>query len=202
VGLKCPECGFLYVESSPSDRQLHSREHDKIVNGLRLLSLRKCKVVWAQDSRAVVVINCESPRYQKLLAQKVSIVAAGEVGYSGVAYAASEPPDKRRIHLFLGVSADRALAYLCFECRYQVWQCSWQEYDNGMTHLLDDRWMWSIGYVWVSKGNRRKGWLRDLLSAASDHLGFRNDFGWYTPFSEMGEAAARRLCPKGIFIAK
>jgi hypothetical protein len=62
--------------------------------------------------------------------------------------------------------------------------------------------MWSVGYAWVSKKNRRTGWLRDILSAAGDHLGFGVDFGWYTPFSEAGEAAARALCPSGIYIAK
>jgi hypothetical protein len=62
--------------------------------------------------------------------------------------------------------------------------------------------MWSIGYAWVSRGDRRSGWLRDVLSAAKDHLGFGDDFGWYTPFSGDGEAAARALCPSGIFIAK
>jgi hypothetical protein len=137
-----------------------------------------------------------------VLAQEVSLIAAGETNYSGVAYAADERPDERRIHLFLGVSDDRAQAYVCFEMRSRVWKCTWTEYASGEAHKLEDRNMWSIGYAWVSRGNRRTGWLRDVLSAARHHLGFGDSFGWYTPFSEDGEAAARALCPSGIFIAK
>jgi hypothetical protein len=100
------------------------------------------------------------------------------------------------------VSDDRAQTYVCFERRFHIWQCTWSEYASGVAHRLDDRPMWSIGYAWVSTRNRRTGWLRDVLSAARDHLGFGNDFGWYTPFTDTGEAAARALCPSGIFIAK
>jgi len=200
--VKCPECGLGYVESSPTDRRLHRRVHDEVVNGPRRLRLRRCNVVWTRGSRGVVAINSQSPRTQRLLAQEVSLVAAGDTDYSGVAYAADERPDERQIHLFLGVSDDRAQAYVCFELRSHIWQCTWSEYAAGVSHRLDDRPMWSIGYVWVSRGNRRVGWLRDILSAARDHLGFGTDFGWYTPFTDTGVAAARALCPSGIFIAK
>ena len=200
--MKCPECGFGYVESSPSDRRLHRRVHDEVVNGPRRLRLRQCDVIWRRGSRSVVVVNSQSPRSHRLLAQEVSLVAAGDTEYSGVAYSADERPDERQIHLFLGVSDDRAQAYVCLERRTRVWQCTWPEYEANVAHRRDGQPMWSIGYAWVSKKNRRTGWLRDVLSAAGDHLGFGVDFGWYTPFSEAGEAAARALCPSGIFIAK
>lgn len=199
---KCPECDFTYVESLPGDRQQHRRVHDEVVNGPRRLRLRQCNVVWTKGSRCVVVINSESPRAHRLLAQEVSLVVAGDTEFSFVSYAADEPPDERKIHLFLGVSDDRAEAYVCFERCSHIWQCTWPEYDARVFHRLEDRPMWSIGYAWVSRKNRLTGWLKDVLSAARDHLGFGNDFGWYTPFSDTGEAAARALCPSGIFIAK
>jgi zinc-finger of acetyl-transferase ESCO len=199
--VKCPECGLEYVESSPSDRRLHRRVHREVVNGPYRLRLRRCNVVWKRGSRCVAVINSQSPRTQRLLAQEVSLVAAGDTDYTGVAYAADERSDSRQIHLFLGVSDDRAKAYVCFERRFHIWHCTRPEYAARVPHRLDDRPMWSIGYAWVSRKNRRTGWLRDVLSAARDHLGFGNDFGWYTPFTDTGEAAARALCPSGIFIA-
>ena len=150
----------------------------------------------------MVVINSQSPRIQRLVAQEVSLIAAGDTNYSGVAYAADEAPDERQIHLFLGVSDDRAQAYVCFERRAHLWQCTWSEYAVGVAHKLDDRPMWSIGYAWVSKKNRRTGWLKDILAAARDHLGYGDELGWYTPFTDNGEAAARALCPSGIFVAK
>ena len=200
--MKCPECGLGYDDSSPNDRRLHRRVHDEVVNGPRRLRLRRCKVVWTRGSRGIVVINSQSLRTPRLLAQEVSLVAAGDTNYSGVAYAADEQPDERQIHLFLGVSEDRAQAYVCFERRFHIWQCTWSEYAAGVAHRLDDRPMWSIGYAWVSKKNRRTGWLRDVLSAARTHLDFGTEFGWYTPFTDTGEAAVRALCPSGIFIAK
>lgn len=200
--MKCPECDFEYVESLPSDCRRHRREHDEVVNGPRCSDLRRCNVVWTRGSRSVVAINSQSPRSQRLLADAVSLVAAGDTEYSDVAYAADERPDERQIHLFLGVSDDRAQAYVCFERRFHIWQCTWSEYAAGVKHRLDDGPIWSIGYAWVSRKNRRTGWLRDVLSAARDHLGFGDDVGWYDPFTATGEAAARALCPSGIFIAK
>lgn len=200
--MKCVECSLEYVESSLRDRRLHHRLHDEVVNGLRRLRLRRCNAIWTYGTRSVVAINSRSPRTQRLLAQEVSLVAARDINYSFVTYSADERPDERQIHIFLGVSDDRAQAYVCFERRFRIWQCTWSEYAAGATHRLGDRPMWSIGYAWVSRRNRRTGWLRDVLSAARDHLGFGNEFGWYTPFTDAGEAAARALCPSGILIAK
>ena len=44
--------------------------------------------------------------------------------------------------------------------------------------------------------------LETRLDSVVFHLGFGNTFGWYTPFTGDGKAAARRLCPSGIFIAR
>ena len=66
-------------------------------------------------------------RTQRLLAQEVSLVAAGDADYSDVAYAADEHPDQRQVHLFLGVSDDRAQAHVCFERRFHTWRCTWYQ---------------------------------------------------------------------------
>jgi hypothetical protein len=147
------------------------------------------------------VVNSESPLIHRQLAQRVSLVAAGDVQLSNVAYAAREAPDERNIHLFIGVESDRARAYVCLERRSHVWQCTWDEYEAGVFHQLDQP-MWSIGFAWVTRAHRRKGWIRKTIAAAADHLGFGGSFGWYTPFTEDGEATARALYPSGIFIAK
>ena len=200
--MRCSECGFNYVESSGTDRRLHRRVHDEIVHGLRRSGLRSCPVALRIASRSVVVVNDESALTHRRLAQEVSLVAAGDTEFSSVAYSAREQPDDHHIHLFIGVEDDRAQAYVCFEKRSHIWRCTWQEYDEGVTHRLDREPMWSIGYAWVSRGNRRTGWIRVIVAAASRHLGFANEFGWYAPFSDAGEAVARALCPSGIFIAK
>ena len=200
--MQCPECGFGYAESIASDRRLHRRVHDEIVNGLRRSGLRSCPVAWRNGSRFVVAITGQSPPAHRRLAQEVSLVAAGEAEFSNVAYSAHEQPDDRQIHLFIGVEEDRAQAYLCLEKRSHIWQCTWHEHDEVVAHQLDRQPMWSIGYAWGSRGNRRTGWMRATVAAAAEWLGFGSDFGWYTPFSASGAALARALCPSGIYIAK
>jgi len=200
--VQCSECGYGYVESLASDRRLHRRVHDGIVNGLRRSGLRSCPVTWRGGSRSVVVINGQSRRVHRRIAQEVSLVAAGDVEFSGVAYSADEQPDDRQIHLFIGVEIDRAQAYVCFERHSQIWQCTWSEYDAETAHPLDAQPMWSIGYAWVSRAYRRTGWMRAIVAAAANHLDFNSRFAWQTPFTRDGEALARTMCPTGIFIAK
>jgi hypothetical protein len=88
--MKCPECDCLYAESSPSNRRSHRRVHEEVVNGLPRLQLRQCNVVRTAGSRRVVVVNSQSPRSHRVLAQEVSLIAAGDTDYSGVAHAAYE----------------------------------------------------------------------------------------------------------------
>jgi hypothetical protein len=106
------------------------------------------------------------------------------------------------MHLFIGVHEERAVGYLVLERRTRIWHCTWPDYDARRFHDLSDHPpMWSVGFVWVCRAKRSQGWIRIILSAAAEHLGFV-DYGWYTPFSKDGEALARTLCPGGIFIAK
>jgi hypothetical protein len=200
--VRCLECDLRFVESLASDRRLHHRVHDEIVNGPRRSGLRSCPATWKSGSRSVVAINGQSRRAHRRIAQEVTLVAAGDVEFSGVAYSADEQPDNRQIHLFLGVEADRAQAYVCFERRSHIWQCTWSEYEAGVAHPVDAQPMWSIGYAWVSRADRRTGWMRAIVAAAANHLHFDGNFGWHTPFTDAGEALARALCPSGIFIAK
>jgi hypothetical protein len=150
----------------------------------------------------VVVVNSESPLIHRQLAQTISLNAADDTQLSNVAYAAREAPDERNIHLFIGVEADRARAYVCFERRAHVWRCTWDEYERGVFHKSSSEPVWSVGFAWVARAHRRKGWLRIIISAAAARLDFGDSFGWYEPFTKDGEAAARALCPAGIIIAK
>ena len=200
---RCPDCGYGYVASSPSDRQRHRRIHADVVDGPRRAALARCRCIWNSQLRSVIVINTQSSRTERRLAQDVSLVAAGDVDdYMGLSYAADEDPGDRRTHLFLGAESGRARAYLCLEWRSRVWRCSWDEYQDRNRHPQPGLSMWSVGYAWVARGHRRKGWIRTVLAVASGHLEFGNEFGWHTPFTPEGEALARAVCPAGIYIAK
>jgi hypothetical protein len=197
----CPKCGFGYVESLASDRHMHRRIHDETMHGLRSLRFKNCAHASSHGGRSIIVVNNESPFIYRQLAQKVSLIAAGDSQLSNVAYAAREALDERNVHLFMGIEADRARAYVCFERRFRVWKCTWDEYDAGVFHEVHQP-VWSIGFAWVSRAHRRKGWIRQTVAAADDLLGFGDSFGWYAPFTTDGEATVRALCPSGIFLVK
>lgn len=201
--MECPECGYGYVESLPGNRRLHRQYHAGVMDGPRSAALAKCRHLRCSGSRSVVVINNKSRKLERRLAEKVSLVAAGDVDdFTGLSYAANEAPDSRRIHLFIGVESDRARAYLCVEWRSCVWHCTWEEYEAGMARPQVGLSMWSVGFAWVARAHRRKGWTRTVLAAAARHLQFDDEFGWYTPFTPDGEAFARAVCPVDFYIAK
>ena len=200
----CPDCGFNFVETLSSDRRQHRKYHDRLLFGLKGSAIRQIKAIWQADVMSVRVVNADSPRAHRRIAQELSLIAAGDVEFSFVAYCADEPNDDRNYHIFIGAESDRAVSYVMLERRSHVWRCTWEEYDSHKASKLDGVGsVWSVTMAWVGRANRRKGWIRRSLEVAAQHLRFTWDqLGWYTPFSADGEALARHLCPEGILIAK
>jgi hypothetical protein len=125
------------------------------MHGLRSLRFKSCQRAGRSGERSVIVINNDSPFIHRQLAQRVSLIGAGDSQLSNVTYAAREARDERNVHLFMGIEADRARAYVCFERRFRVWKCTWDKYDAGVFHEAHQP-MWSIGFAWVSRAHRRK----------------------------------------------
>ena len=204
--MECAECGFLFVETLPSDRRKHNRYHRNVFFGLRRVSLERIQPIWTLGARSIRIVDSRSPRGHRQVAQELSLVAAGDVEdqFSFVAYHRDEAPDERQCQIVIGADSDHAVSYLVLERRFHVWRCTWAEYDTKVTHSVSSKdGVWSVGFAWVSRANRRQGWLRRSLEASSEHLGFSlTDLGWYTPFSKDGEALARSICPMTLVIAK
>ena len=200
----CPDCGFRFVETLPGNCRQHRKYHDRLLFGLKRSAIRQMKAIWQADAMSVRVVNAESPRAHRRVAQELSLIAAGDVRFSFVAYHADEPNDDRNCHIFIGAESDRAVSYVMLERRSHVWRCTWEEYDSDKAIKLDGvASVWSVTMAWVARANRRKGWIRRSLDAAAEHLRFtRDQLGWYTPFSADGDALVRHLCPQGILIAK
>ena len=59
-----------------------------LYDGPKSAILARCRPIWNFGSRSVVVITHESPLAERRLAEKVSLVAAGDSDFSGMAYAA------------------------------------------------------------------------------------------------------------------
>jgi hypothetical protein len=202
--MKCTECGLSYAEASEDDRRTHRLFHSESVDGLKRRPLASDIVVWSAESKRILVVTRLSNRIQRRRAEDLSLVAQRDISFSGIAHHANEPLDERNLLIFIGAESDRLVAYLAFEKRKHIWHCTWPQWDAHQADEITGRApMWSVGAVWVCHKKRRQGWVRQLLGAATNHLGVPPDeHGWFTPFSESGEAAARALCPQGFFIAK
>lgn len=202
--VQCTECGLSYVETSEDDRRSHRLYHAESVDGLKRLPSPSDVVAWRSDSKRVLVVTRLSNRTQRRRAQGLSLVAQRDIPFSGIAHHADEALDERDLHIFVGAEPNRFVAYLAFEKRKDIWHCTWPQWDaHQADEIAGHAPMWSVGAVWVCHRKRRQGWVRLLLASATNYLGVPPDqYGWFTPFSESGEAAARGLCPQGFFIAK
>jgi len=68
------------------------------MHGLRSLRFKSCQRAGHSGERSVIVINNESPFIHRQLAQRVSLIGAGDSQLSNVAYAAREARDERNVH--------------------------------------------------------------------------------------------------------
>jgi hypothetical protein len=201
---QCAECGLNYVEALADDRRKHRLYHGESVDGLQRHPLPTDVIIWRSETKRILVVTSLSSWPQRRRAQDLSLLAARDMPFSGVAYNANDAPDERNLHIFIGAESLRLVAYLAFEKRTHIGRCTWPQWSAGEVRELSDHApMWSVGVVWVCRARRRQGWVRRLLLAATSHLGVLPDhYGWFTPFSESGEAVARSLCPEVFFIAK
>jgi hypothetical protein len=172
--------------------------------GLRSARIADVQAIWSSSSQSVRLVRASSPRAHRRLAQELSLVAAGDVDLSFVAYHAEERDDGRHYHIAMGVDSDRALSYAILERRSNVWFGTWEQFESeGIPLVPDAEPVWSVGFAWVSRANRRKGWMRRTLTAAANYLGLPLDrFAWHTPFTADGKALARHINPTGVLVGK
>jgi hypothetical protein len=160
--------------------------------------------IWQQAPRSIAVVTSVSPRPDRQIAEDLSLVAAGDTQVSFVSWHKDSPPEDRDPHIFIGVEGDRAVSYLMLERRFRAWSGTWEEYaTTGCRSVPASQGFWSVSFVWVTRGNRRKGWARRSLQVAMRHLGISHDtLAWHTPFTDLGQALAQSLYPEGLLIAK
>jgi hypothetical protein len=202
---QCPDCGLGYSPSYANDVRYHRRYHDARINGARYKPLATDHTVWCVGGDRVTVVTPFSPYVQRKSAERVSLLAAPDVPFSFVSYCAAESPDERDLHLFLGFSQDRAISFAKIEKRSHVWCLTWEQFDSHapVERLAGHAPIWSVGFLWVCRSRRHQGYARRFLLEATRFLGVNiNEIGWHTPFTESGEALARRLCPTSLFGAK
>jgi len=199
--VKCPKCESLYFPGVTEDETDHLQYCDLVVNGAPLGALEDERVVWAKAGDFILLVTDSSSEKARELAQDVSRCANREICNVGGIYRVCDPPDERRVHIFLYVCSSRAVGMCLIERRSKVWRCTWNA--NDVPICVEQGSMWSVGVIWVLKKHRRTGIAHALFKEVKRVLNLgEDDIGWYTPFSEEGKTFVRRHCPTHYFVAK
>ena len=193
-----------YVPGIPENEIEHEAYCDLIVNGPSTQLIDDSHIVWQENEDKIILVTDSSPIGLKKVAGDLSTCANREMHYDGGIYRSCDPPDERQIHLFIYSRADRAIGLLIFELRTSVWRCVWDA--ANIPKCIESPGhspMWSVGFIWVQRQNRKKGLSKKVLLLAQQIIGLKNgEFGWYTPFTRDGKAFVRKLCPIEFFVAK
>lgn len=202
--MQCPKCGMGYVPGLPEDEAEHARYCDLMVSGPPMGILEGARIIWTKGDDRIILVTDSSPIDQRKLAHEVSTCANREMSYDGGIYRHYDPPDERQIQIFLYVRASRAVGMLLVEKRTKVWRCTWNGDETPVcVEQPEIVSLWSVGFVWVHRQHRQAGIAYVLFAEAIRTLELgENEIGWYTPFSEDGEAFVRKLYPTHFFVAK
>ena len=202
--MKCPDCGLGYVPDVFEDTRFHKKYHDEIVNGLPAKRAKNDRIIWEDSPLRITLVNYNSPLSQKKRAEMVAIIARKDTPFDFASYHASEPFDDRNVHVFLLYLHNRIIGLTVIEKRSNIWKCTWKQYESREPEILTSHpSIWSIGFVWIHRRYRRKGLARQIVKEAASFLATdMQSIGWYTGFTESGEALIRRLCPDHFYIAR
>jgi ribosomal protein S18 acetylase RimI-like enzyme len=203
--MRCAECDMAYDEDVPGDRREHRKHHDTVVNGLPRRRLRTERVISEDSSaRLLVVRHRTAALSERRRAQRVAQLANRDTRFDFAAYHAGDSDEDRDPHVFLLEVNDRFVGLLVAERREYVQRFTWEEYGEptgGPLPKADP--VWSICMLWIHAKYRRQGFAVLLVTRAIRFLGTSlSTTGWYTPFTDSGEALARKLCPDSFLVAK
>jgi len=194
-----------YVPEVPEDLHGHKKYHDTIVNGLPCHRLKSDLVIWEErDYRITVVIHATSPVAQRKRAEDAGRLANKDTRYDFPPYDSGKALDKRDVHIFLLFFKNRIVGFLIIDRRETIWKYTWEQYkSHEELDPISHPPIWSVGLVWIHRRHRRKGLGQRLISEAMSFGGIHIDsLGWYTPFTELGEALVKKICPDFFYIAK
>ena len=147
----------------------------------------------------------DSPKAQRLRAEQVAFRANFDAPFDFAAYHADETDDRDTdAHLFLLHTKTRIIGMLVLRSLDYVGKYTWEEYgQREQRRLSKAKPIYSSCMIWIHERHRRKGLATLLVSAAAEFFGTDTSaLGWYTPFTEAGEALARSLCPTSFYVAK
>ncbi len=203
-GVKCELCRMSYVQENPDDVREHEEYHDKVVNGLPVVSAEaeSDSVIYLSDSMKIVVVKKSSSAKQQGQAEEVFRLARRDTEYDAEVVFGE---DELCTHVFLLQRQERNIGLLMVEKRDNVSIISWSDINLGKKpeRLPSHPPMWSICFIWILKSCRDCDLGKSMIGAALSYLRVDlENIGWYPTFSETGERLVQRCCPDSFYIVK
>jgi len=191
---------MLYVPEIPENVREHTKYHDKIVNGLRACPVKSDCVIWSQADMRITVVNRLSPLAQRRRAEEVASLARRDTHYLP-----SSLFNGNNTHAFVLYKRNRSIGFLAIEKREHVWETCWADFQTARKpkEIFGHPAIWTIFIVWILKRYRGSHLGQTMIRKSLPYLGCDLEtVGWYTPFTNSGEALIRRCCSETFYIAK
>jgi ribosomal protein S18 acetylase RimI-like enzyme len=199
----CDICLYTYMPAVVGDNALHRKYHDEFVHGVRAKTSKSDWVLEQLDDLKIILISPNSPDIQRKRAERVAFRVNRETHFDFVSYHASETEESESPLVFIGITNERAIAFLVVRKNTRSVKTTWDLYDKkgrGTIPLLPDE-RWSVSMVWTLPNNRRSGLATNLINAASRYLKVPVlEMAWTTPFTEFGYPLAKKISPNEVIL--
>lgn len=196
---QCLQCGRLYDEDSPQQRLIHRQSH---VDTLRGPAIGPYGVTIGR--RGALRLRWMKPPQQIRKKHLTDLLLLGELANRETHYDGGVYRDPGLEHLLLAYRARRVVAVVVLDGGGRVLEARWNS-DRGFLHLDDTRAdaAWRVAFAWCLPRERGHGLAAWMLSTFAAKVGIETAaLGWHVPFTNSGEALARRLSPNVIWAAR
>jgi len=199
----CDICHYTYMPPVAGDNALHRKYHDEFVHGVRAKTSSSDWVLEQFDNLKIILISPTSPYTQRKRAERIAFRVKRETNFDFASYHASETEDSDSPLVFIGITNERAIAFLVVRRTTHSVKTTWDLYGKkgrGTIPLLPDE-CWSVSMAWTLPNNRRKGLATNMINTASRHLKVPVlEIAWTTPFTEFGYSLAKRIAPNEVIL--
>lgn len=204
--MSCSKCGMAYIQGDVEEEAQHAVYCDMMTNGPSVNLNSKSSVIWKDGTSWIAHITDDSPEDERKLAYDLGRVANREMHYDGGIYHHYDQPNELATQLYVYITNGRAKGLFILEKRTTIWRCTWPlpgESSPSCVEKPEISWMWSVGFIWLHSSLRHSGIGKLVFEQSLAHAGIPiEQVGWYTPFSQSGEAFVRRFCPSVFYVAK
>ena len=198
--MKCAGCGMDYVESHAPDLRHHRSFHRQV--SLKWPPTRSEPVTMRDGDFRIIAVETLAPMWLRKRVQGIAWRANREMRYDAGIYF-PESTHVMGTHAFVAVQGNEVAGLLVIEERSHIARVTWEQFSASEEITADqtEAEQWTIGFAWVRDSFRRRGVATRLVNSAAKYLEMApKDFAWFIPFTEAGEALARRVSAGSLLI--